>query len=65
MAPEMVEGNYTEKADIFSIGLMVYQLLTGIHPLSGRVREVARTVLTGVLGSSYYGVCNTIDVRFR
>eukprot|EP00811_Abedinium_folium_P033653 NODE_65_length_3893_cov_5.527881.p1 GENE.NODE_65_length_3893_cov_5.527881~~NODE_65_length_3893_cov_5.527881.p1 ORF type:complete len:698 (+),score=204.96 NODE_65_length_3893_cov_5.527881:962-3055(+) len=32
MAPEMVEGYYDEKADLFSIGIIFAQLLTGWHP---------------------------------
>lgn len=32
MAPEMIEGSYNEKADLFSIGIIFCQLLTGWHP---------------------------------
>jgi len=32
MAPEMIEGSYDEKADIFSIGIILCQLFTGWHP---------------------------------
>jgi len=32
MAPEMIEGYYDEKADLFSIGIIACQLLTGWHP---------------------------------
>jgi len=32
MAPEMIEGYYDEKADLFSIGIILCQLLTGWHP---------------------------------
>eukprot|EP00928_Gymnodinium_smaydae_P039364 TRINITY_DN26907_c0_g1_i1.p1 TRINITY_DN26907_c0_g1~~TRINITY_DN26907_c0_g1_i1.p1 ORF type:complete len:917 (+),score=191.31 TRINITY_DN26907_c0_g1_i1:52-2751(+) len=32
MAPEMIEGCYDQKADIFSIGIILCQLLTGWHP---------------------------------
>jgi len=32
MAPEMIEGYYDQKADIFSIGVILCQLLTGWHP---------------------------------
>lgn len=32
MAPEMIEGCYDQKADMFSIGIILCQLLTGWHP---------------------------------
>lgn len=32
MAPEMIQGCYDQKADIFSIGIIFSQLLTGWHP---------------------------------
>lgn len=32
MAPELIAGRYDEKADLFSIGAMFCELLTGVHP---------------------------------
>lgn len=32
MAPEVIQGDYAEKCDIFSIGIIMYQLLSGVHP---------------------------------
>lgn len=32
MAPEMIEGSYDQKADLFSIGIILCQLFTGWHP---------------------------------
>jgi len=32
MAPEMIKGNYDTKADIFSVGIILCQMLTGWHP---------------------------------
>ena len=31
-SPEMIRGEYTELTDLFSVGIIMYQLLTGIHP---------------------------------
>ena len=39
MAPEVIEQNYDEKADIWSAGIMMYQLLTGKFPFWDNVRE--------------------------
>jgi len=36
MAPELIEGKkYTEKVDIWSIGVMTFMLLSGIMPFNG------------------------------
>jgi calcium-dependent protein kinase len=39
MAPEVIKQAYTEKADIWSSGIMMYQLLTGKFPFWDNVRE--------------------------
>ncbi len=46
MAPEQVRGEAaTAQTDIFALGLVAYQMLTGEHPFPGRtVAEVARRI---------------------
>ena len=36
MAPEVLAGNYTEKCDIWSIGVITFMLLTGRNPFPGK-----------------------------
>lgn len=40
MAPQLVEDiRYTYKADIWSLGVVFFELLTGAHPFNGRNLE--------------------------
>jgi calcium-dependent protein kinase len=38
MAPELVAQNYNQQADIWSVGMLAYQLLTGMFPFWEDVR---------------------------
>lgn len=41
MAPELLSvGKCTEKADIFSFGVVLYEILTGARPIRGRMKSV-------------------------
>lgn len=47
MAPEQwLAGEVTNQSDIFSLGIVIYELLTGVSPFAGKhVGEIARKVL--------------------
>lgn len=50
MAPEVITGNYNEKCDIWSLGVIMYILLAGFPPFSGaNDKEILMNVVRGNL----------------
>ena len=39
MAPEVMKGIYDQKCDIWSVGVMLYILVTGVPPFNGPTDE--------------------------
>lgn len=40
MAPEIIEGSYTYKTDIWSVGVILYVMITGAHPFEGSTQQL-------------------------
>ena len=47
IAPEVVTGNYTEKCDIWSIGVIAYIMLCGSPPFNGSDEQIIAKVKQG------------------
>lgn len=46
MAPEVLRGDYTQKCDAWSLGILLYMLLTGKAPYSGSDPVIERRILS-------------------
>jgi len=61
MAPEMLTGGVIdERADLFAIGVMVVETLTGARPFGGQTPEA---ILTALLRSEYHLPGTSVEVR--
>jgi calcium-dependent protein kinase len=48
IAPEILEGKYTEKCDLWSIGVILYCMISGSPPFSGdNDKEILEKVKIG------------------
>jgi serine/threonine protein kinase len=46
MAPEAMQGAASTNADLWALGVMLYEMLTGIRPFAGEVGEVIQKIMT-------------------
>jgi calcium-dependent protein kinase len=49
-APEVIHGDYSEKCDVFSIGVIFFIILSGQAPFQG---PTAKDVLDAILKGTY------------
>ena len=53
MAPEVYEGSYDQKADVWSIGVMLFQMLTQRHPFYSEGQDLEAVRLRIQRGADY------------
>ncbi len=55
MAPEVWEGIYSEKSDIFSMGVILFEMLTGKNPfVANSVEGIRRKIIAGLKNIPYF-----------
>jgi calcium-dependent protein kinase len=55
MAPEVLKGKYTKQADLWSIGVIAYMLMSSQMPFYGRKRsDIVEQIMVGY-GNHFVG----------
>ena len=64
MAPEVLAGCYTKQADLWSVGVIAYMLMSSMMPFFGQTRmEVMKKVVKGyVCGCNFIACLFVVDI---
>eukprot|EP00917_Polyrhabdina_sp_WS-2016_P025535 GHVP01054974.1.p1 GENE.GHVP01054974.1~~GHVP01054974.1.p1 ORF type:complete len:261 (+),score=41.45 GHVP01054974.1:36-818(+) len=52
-SPEILEGSYTSKSDIWAVGICLYRMMCGIPPFFGTEKQIIKRIIAGNI--SYTG----------
>eukprot|EP00928_Gymnodinium_smaydae_P044844 TRINITY_DN29933_c0_g1_i1.p1 TRINITY_DN29933_c0_g1~~TRINITY_DN29933_c0_g1_i1.p1 ORF type:complete len:566 (-),score=86.66 TRINITY_DN29933_c0_g1_i1:478-2175(-) len=61
MAPECFEHNYTNKCDMWSLGVCAYMLLSGAFPFDGTEQEVIKKIAAADYNMNARGLANVSE----
>ena len=63
VAPEVINKKYNSKCDLWSVGVIIFMLLTNKAPFGGRNdRDILRNVMTGKYNSNFLGNCSPVTI---
>lgn len=65
VAPEVLLGNYSEKVDIWSAGILLHALLVGVLPFRGDSKEAIFEAIKNVKLDFHTGVWESISKPAR
>ncbi|THG05460.1 serine/threonine-protein kinase PEPKR2-like [Camellia sinensis] len=65
VAPEVLLGNYSEKVDIWSAGILLYALLTGVLPFQGDSLEAVFEAIKNVKLDFHSGIWESVSKPAR
>jgi calcium-dependent protein kinase len=65
MAPEVLTGRYTKQADLWSVGVIAYMLMSSQMPFYGRKRQdIVDQIMAGCVSCSWRIFLSVVTLTF-